>query len=44
MNFKWLKNESQEHLLEHTAQQDVQFYAIIVHLGCSMGHEAKRHI
>lgn len=38
------KNKSQEHLLEHTAQQDVQHHAIIVHLGCSMRHEAKRHI
>lgn len=44
INFKWHKKKSPEHLLEHTAQQDVQYYATIVHLGCSMRHEAKRHI
>lgn len=44
INIKWRKNKSQEHLLEHMAQQDVQYYAIMVHLGCSMRHEAKRHI
>lgn len=44
INFKWWKNNSEEHLLEHTAWQDVQYCAIIIHLGCSMGHEAKRHI
>lgn len=44
INLRWHKNKSQEHLLEHTAQQDVRYHAIIVHLGCSMRHEAKRHI
>lgn len=44
MNFKQWKNNSEEHLLEHTAQQDVQYYAMIIHLGCSLRHEAKRHI
>lgn len=36
MNFKRWKNNSEEHWLEHTAWQDVQYYAIIIHLGCSM--------
>lgn len=44
MNFKWWKNNSEEHLLEHAAWQGVQDYAIIIHLGCSMSHEAKRYI
>lgn len=44
MDFKWWKNNSEEHLLEHMARQDVQYYAIIIHLGCSTRHEAKRHI
>lgn len=44
VNFKWKKNNSEEHLLEHMAWQDVQYYAIIIHVGCSTRHEAKRHI